>query len=203
MCSHFGARVRRPGRHMLRETARAQQQVPPHFDGSRANGSLFAPAAASCSLASHRMTLTKECKNPSWIAREIELFSIWLVLTLIPKHYSRFRVFCQTICWTSWLIYIYETFSRNKIAVSSWNPFSAPCSDEGSNLRTSHFVNCWLKITELCTEVYIGITMVYWNRINQRSGVWAKKYGKWNFDHWEMNVHLDSTILQNWFNWTV
>ena len=40
-CSHFGARVRR--RHMPRETARAPPQVPQHFDGARANGSLFAP----------------------------------------------------------------------------------------------------------------------------------------------------------------
>ena len=35
-CSHFGARVGR--RHMLRETSRAQQQVPQHFDALRSAG---------------------------------------------------------------------------------------------------------------------------------------------------------------------
>ena len=38
-CSHFSARVCHHC--MLRETARAQQQVPQHFDGARANWSLF------------------------------------------------------------------------------------------------------------------------------------------------------------------
>ena len=44
--------------------------------------------AAGCSDSSHRMALTRECKNPSWIAPEIEIFSsfAWLVLTLVPKH---------------------------------------------------------------------------------------------------------------------
>ena len=43
-------------------------------------------------LASHRMELTRERKNPSQIAREIEIFSnfAWLVPTLVPKHNSRF-----------------------------------------------------------------------------------------------------------------
>ena len=41
-------------------------------------------------LASHRMALTRERKNPSQIAREIEIFTIfaWLVPTLVPKHNS-------------------------------------------------------------------------------------------------------------------
>ena len=50
-CSHFGARVRR--RHMPRETARAPPQVPQHFDGARANRSLFAPPVALISFKSH------------------------------------------------------------------------------------------------------------------------------------------------------
>ena len=54
-CSHFGARVRCSD--MMRETARAQQQVPQHFDGALANESL--------SLALHRMALTRERKNLS------------------------------------------------------------------------------------------------------------------------------------------
>ena len=54
-CSHFGARVRRSD--MMRETVRAQQQVPQHFDGALAN--------ESHSLALHRMALTRERKNLS------------------------------------------------------------------------------------------------------------------------------------------
>ena len=46
-------------------------------------------------LASHRMAPIRERKNPSRIAREIEIFSIfaWLVPTLVPKHNARFRAF--------------------------------------------------------------------------------------------------------------
>ena len=89
-------------------------------------------------LASHRMALTRERKNSSRIAREIEIFSIfaWLVPTLVPKHNSRFWVCCRTICWSWWSINIYETFGRNKIAVSLWNFVSASCSESGPNLRT-------------------------------------------------------------------
>ena len=110
-------------------------------------------------LASHRMALTKERKNPNRIAREIEIFSIfaWLVPTLVPKHNSRFRVFRRTICWSWWSINIYETFGRNKIAVFLWSLVSAPCSERGPNLRTSLFVYCWLWITKLCTGKYMSI----------------------------------------------
>ena len=34
-----------------------------------------------------------------------------------------------------------------------WNLVSAPCSETGPNLRTSLFVDCWLLITKLYTEV--------------------------------------------------
>ena len=52
---------------------------------------------SSCSrlilLASHRMALTRERKNSSQIAREIDIFSIfaWLVPTLVPMHNSSFE----------------------------------------------------------------------------------------------------------------
>ena len=84
-------------------------------------------------LASHRMALTRERKNSSRIAREIEIFSnfAWLVPTLVPKHNSRFWVFRRTICWSWWSINIYETFGRKKIIVSFWNVVSAPCSETG------------------------------------------------------------------------
>ena len=97
-------------------------------------------------LALHRMALTRERKNPSQIAREIEIFSIfaWLVPTLVPKHNSRFWVFRRTICWSWWSINIYETFGAKKIAVSLRNVVSAPCSETGPNLRTSLFVDRWL-----------------------------------------------------------
>ena len=38
---------------MMRETARSQQQVPQHFDGARANGSLFAPPVDLISFTSY------------------------------------------------------------------------------------------------------------------------------------------------------
>ena len=74
------------------------------------------------SLASHRMALTTERKNPD--------FSIlsWLVPALVPKH---------TICWSWWSITTYETYGRNKIAVYFWNLVSAPCTETGPNLRMS------------------------------------------------------------------
>ena len=50
-CSHFGSCVRR--RHMPRKTARAPPQVPQHFDGARANGSLFAPPVDLISYTSY------------------------------------------------------------------------------------------------------------------------------------------------------
>ena len=83
--------------------------------------------------ASHRMTLTRGRKSSSRIARKIEIFSIFarLVPLLISKHNSRFRVFHSTICWSWWSVNIFETYGRNKIAVSSWNLISVPCSETG------------------------------------------------------------------------
>ena len=103
--------------------------------------------------ASHRIALTRERKNSSRIAREIEIFSIfaWLVPTLVPKHNSRFWVFRRTICWSWWSINIYETFCAKKIAVSLRNVVSAPCSETGPDLRTTLFVDPWLLVTKLCT----------------------------------------------------
>ena len=97
-------------------------------------------------LASHRMALTRECKIPIRIAREIEIFSIFasLVPTLVPKHNLRFRVFRSTIYWSWWLINIYETFGGKKITVSLWNVVSAPCYETGPNLRMLLVVDRWL-----------------------------------------------------------
>ena len=101
-------------------------------------------------LASHRMALTRERKNPSQIAREIEIFSIFawsvgtnLVPTLVPKHNSRFWVSAaQSVGLDD--CNLYETFGAKKIAVFLWNLVSAPCSGTGPNLRTSLFVDRWL-----------------------------------------------------------
>ena len=84
-CSHFDVRVRR--RHMLHETARAPAQVPHHFDGARG----CEPVGLSSRLrlillASHCMALTREHKNPSQIAREIEIFSIFARLPMLGLH---------------------------------------------------------------------------------------------------------------------
>ena len=123
--SHFDARFRR--RKMLRETARAPPQVPNILRAREPMG-LFSRRKLLL-LASHRMALTRESKNASRIAREIEILSILAlsVPTWFPKHNSRFRVFLCTICWSWWSINVYETFGRKKIAVSFWNAVSAPC----------------------------------------------------------------------------
>ena len=123
--SHFDARFRR--RNMLRETARAPPQVPNILTACEPMG--LSSRSKLLLLASQRMALTRESKNASRIAREIEILSILAlsVPTWFPKHNSRFRVFCRTICWSWWSINVYETFGRKKIAVSFWNAVSAPC----------------------------------------------------------------------------
>ena len=96
-CSHFGARVR--SRDMPRGTARAPLHVLNIL-------TVLEPMGPSSRrwlilLASHRMALSRERTNPSRIAREIEIFSIfdWSVPKLVPKHNSRFWVFRRTVCW--------------------------------------------------------------------------------------------------------
>ena len=120
---HCMAFAKTPKRRKLADL-RAPQQVPQHFDGARAHGSLgLSSRRQILLLAPHRMALTRERKNPSRIAREIEIFTIvaWLLPTLVPKHISRFRVFRRTICLSRWSINIYETFRWQKIAVSLCN----------------------------------------------------------------------------------
>ena len=147
-------------------------------------------------LASHRMALTRErnLKNLSRFAWEIKIFSIFarLVPTSVPKHNSRFWVFLSTICWTWWSINIYEIFKFcwKKIAVSMWNLVSAPCSETGPNLRTWLFVDCWLLITKLWTEINISILkqnkLTLWVLGEEILGKGILTIGKWEF-----------TILQN------
>ena len=65
--------------------------APQHFDGVLANGFLFAPLVAHTTwLASHRMALTRERKNPSRIAPEIEISSnfSWSVPRLAQMKYG-------------------------------------------------------------------------------------------------------------------
>ena len=86
-------------------------------------------------LASHRMTLTGERNNPSWIAREIDIFSIfaWLV-TVGPRvvlHINITRGFEFSAAHSDdhddWLT-VMGTFGHNfqKKRISLWNIVSAP-----------------------------------------------------------------------------
>ena len=178
----------------------ALPQVPQHFEGALANRSLVTPKLILS--ASYHMVLTRERKNSSPIAQEIKIFSIfaWLVPTMVLKHYLRLWVFSSTICWSWWLINIYETFGRNKIAVSLWNLVSVPCSETGPNLRMSLFVDPWLSwlyITKICTEEIYLIFFYYISILKQNkstlyilreeiSANGISTIGKWVF-----------TILQN------
>ena len=65
-------------------------------------------------LASHRMALTIQRKNPSWIAREIEFFSIfaWSVPTLVSDHNSRFRIFSSRICFSRFMKHLAKMASH-------------------------------------------------------------------------------------------
>ena len=130
-------------------------------------------------LASHRMALTRERKNSSRIAREIEIFSIfaWLVPTLVPKHNSRFRVFRSTICWLWWSIKIYETFGLMKSLF--------PCG-----ILFLHLAQKQVQIWGCRFSLIVGFrspnfaprnTLVYWNRINWHFGSWEKKFREMEF----------------------
>ena len=82
-CSYFGARVRR--RHILRKTARGSCRSLNILTAHEPMG--LSSRRRMLLLASHCMALTRERKNPSRIAREIEIFSVfaWLVPTLVPN----------------------------------------------------------------------------------------------------------------------
>ena len=108
MFARFGVRIH--SRQMLRET--------PPCAGARSLNILTARKPTGLSarrrlrlLASHCMALTRECKNPSLISREIKIFSIfaWSVPTLVrinlkqgPSTYAsepqrRVRNFCSSL----------------------------------------------------------------------------------------------------------
>ena len=142
-------------------------------------------------LASHRMALTKKRRNPSRIARKINLFSNFAgsVPTLVPKYCSMFRVFRHTICWSRWLINICVTFSRKKITLYC----HFPCGMLFLPL-TQKQVQIW----ERCFSFIVGLrspnfaqrwTLVHWNRINRHfrilgeeiSGNGISTIWKWKF----------------------
>ena len=116
-------------------------------------------------LASIRMALTRECKNPSRIALELKISQFLLGWSArwsrtIIRSFESSAPHWRTTCWTWWSTNIYETFGRKKFAVSCGILFllvGSPCSETGPNLRTSLFVDLWLSITKLCTEVNISI----------------------------------------------
>ena len=151
-------------------------------------------------LASHRMALTRERKNPSRIAREIEIFSIfaWLVLTLVPKQNSRFWVFRRTISWTWWSIDIYEILGRNLVERISQFPCGmlflrfAQKQDQiwGSRFssivgfRSLNFAQRW--------------TLVHWNRINRHFGFWEMKY--WELEFQPLGNENSPFCRTEWFH---
>ena len=79
--------------HILCETVRAPLQAPQYFDECEPKG--LSLRCQLLLLASHCTALTRECKNPSQIAREIKFFSnfAWCVPTHVLKHTSRFQAF--------------------------------------------------------------------------------------------------------------
>ena len=85
-CSHFGARVRSSDMRLRTRSSRSLNIL-----------TVREPTSLSSRrwlllLALHRMALTRERKNLSRIAREIEIsqFFGWFVPTFVPKHNSRF-----------------------------------------------------------------------------------------------------------------
>ena len=208
-CSHFGARVRR--RHKLRACSsppqaardRARAAAGPSIFWRHASQSLpIGPSSRRrlLLLASHRMALTRERKNPSRIAREIEIFSIfaWLVLTLVPKQNSRFWVFRRTISWTWWSIDIYEILGRNLVERISQFPCGmlflrfAQKQDQiwGSRFssivgfRSLNFAQRW--------------TLVHWNRINRHFGFWEMKY--WELEFQPLGNENSPFCRTEWFH---
>ena len=146
------------------------------------------------------MALTRERKNPSRIAREIEIFSIfaWLVLTLVPKQNSRFWVFRRTISWTWWSIDIYEILGRNLVERISQFPCGmlflrfAQKQDQiwGSRFssivgfRSLNFAQRW--------------TLVHWNRINRHFGFWEMKY--WELEFQPLGNENSPFCRTEWFH---
>ena len=172
-CCHFGANFRRC--HMLRETARAAAghstfwRRTCQWVSHRAPPRLVALTSFTSYDADKR---TQESELNRWKNR------VFLILLGQSPPYRTPRwsqTFRRTICWLLWSIdvFLYETFGRKQIAVSSWN-VSASCSlaETGPNLRTSLFVNRWLQITKLCTEANISIL----KQRKETLWVWEKNY---------------------------
>ena len=117
-------------------------------------------------LASHRMALIRERKNSSQIALEIEIFSnfAWLIPTLVPKHNSRFWVFCCRTCWSWWSI----KFMKHLVEIKILRLAQKQVQFWGRRLssilgfRSPNFAQ--RKIDTL--------------------GFGRRNIGKWNFDHW-------------------
>ena len=143
-------------------------------------------------LASYRMALTRERKNSSRIAREIEIFSI--LLGWSPR-WSRsiMRGFEFSVA-PSVDLDDQLTFMIHLVDRKSQFPCAILFLCLGPNLRTSLFVDPWLWINKLCTVEYISILK------QNKSTLWASGeeisengistsesiIGKWKF-----------TILQN------
>ena len=119
--------------------------------------------------------MTREHKNQSWIAQEIEIFSnfAWSIPTLVLKVSS----FPPHNLLIAMINYLYETFGWKKIALFFRNVVSAPCSETDPNLRC-HF---WTIVGFRSPNFAQRWTLLYWNRISRHFGFWEKKYLEMEF----------------------
>ena len=84
------------------EIPHAHPQVPQHFDGARAHGSLCSPQVALVSFPSYGTDQKTQGSELTWnSSRNRDFLNFCLVVPmLVPRHNSRFRVFRSTICWS-------------------------------------------------------------------------------------------------------
>ena len=96
---------------------------------------------------------------------------------LVPKHNSRFRIFCHTICWSWWSINIYETFGRKKIAVPYGILFLCLAQKQVQIWGRRFSSILGFGSPNFAQRNALGD----WNRINRHFGFWEKKYREMEF----------------------
>ena len=157
---------------------RAQQQVPQHFDGTRANGSLFAPLVV---LIIFTWRWLANARSP---AESLE-----------KLRFSQFLL-GESICWSQSITRGFElsaahsvdpddrfTFMKHLVEIKS----QFPCGILFLRLTQKQpEVQIWGR----CFSSIVGFrspnfaqrnTLVYWNRINRHFEVWEKKYREMEF----------------------
>ena len=144
-------------------------------------------------LASYRMALTRERKNSSRIAREIEIFSI--LLGWSPR-WSRsiMRGFEFSVA-PSVDLDDQLTFMIHLVERKSQFPCAILFLCLGPNLRTSLFVDPWLWINKLCTVEYISIL----KQNKSTLWLWERKYRKMEFRPQNRLLGNESSPFCCWF----